>query len=327
MNNVVLVTKYGGLDALQYKEIEMPSIGSKQVLIRTAATSVNFADIKARIGKYHGAKKPPYVPGLDLAGTVEAIGSEVTTVKVGQRVIAFPNNGSYAEYTTADEVLTFPIPNHIDFDTAAACPTVSFTSYNLLVQCANINQGETVLIHAAAGGIGTTAVQLAKLLGSKTVIGTVGSDEKITAVEEAGADYVINYQKEDFVQQVLNFTNNEGVDIILDSVSGDIFENSLKCLSRFGRIVNFGNAKGSTAGQVNTSELHASCRSVLGYSLGTTRKYRPESLKETAEAVIPYLESGQLKMFIGKRFKLKDAALAQEWVESRKSTGKVLLYP
>lgn len=327
MNNAVLVTKYGGIDVLKYTKTKMPFIEPKQVLIRIAATSVNFADIKARIGKYHGAKNPPFIPGLDLAGTIEAIGSEVTTLKVGQRVIAFPENGSYTEYTVANEMLTFPIAEHLDFDTAAASPTVSFTSYNLLSQCAQLKENDTVLIHAAAGGIGTTAIQLAKLLGAKTVIGTVGSDNKISIAQEAGADYVINYQKEDFVEKVLNYTNDKGVNIILDSLSVDIFEKSLTCLARFGRIVNFGNAKRGIGGQVDTNDLHASCRSVIGYSLGTTRKYQPESLKETSKSVLPYLESGQLKMFIGKRFNLKDAALAQEWIEERKSTGKVLLYP
>ena len=161
----------------------------------------------------------------------------------GQRVIAFPQNGSYAEYVVANENLTFALPDEVDFQTAAACPIVSFTSYNLLANVARLQQGESVLIHAAAGGIGTTAIQLAKLLGAGTVIGTVGSEEKKIALD-AGADYVIGHQDEDFVEKVNELTNGEGVDVILDSISGTVSERSLKCLAYYGRLIHFGNASG-----------------------------------------------------------------------------------
>lgn len=322
----VFVTRFGGSDVLEYKSTDVPTIGPSQVLIRVAAASVNFADIKARNGKYHGAGQPPFIPGLDVAGTIEAVGSEVTQLKVGQRVIAFPNHGSYAEYTLAEEILTFPIPDTIEFDIAAAAPLVSFTSYNLLAQVACLQKGESVLIHAAAGGIGTTAIQIAKVLGAKTVIGTVGNDAKADTALQAGADYVFNYQSDNFVEEILEKTNNEGVNVILDSLAGTIFNKSMDCLSRFGRIVNFGNATQSS-GIVQTNSLHASCRSVLGYSLGTTLKYRPESIKQTAENVIPYLANKQVQMVINKQFSLREAAQAHDWIESRKSTGKIILLP
>lgn len=322
----VFVNRFGGSDVMEYKNTEVPSINPSQVLIRVMAASVNFADIKARNGKYHGAGQPPFIPGLDVAGTIEAIGSEVTQLKVGQRVIAFPNSGSYAEYTVAEDILTFPIPDTLNFDAAAAAPLVSFTSYNLLAQVARLQKGESVLIHAAAGGIGTTAIQLAKVLGAKTVFGTVGSDSKADTARQAGADYVFNYQTDNFSEEILEITNNEGVNVILDSLAGNVFQKSLDCLSRFGRIVNFGNAT-QASGEVQTNSLHASCRSVLGYSFGTTRKYRPESIKETAENVIPYLANNQIQMVINKHFSLQDAVQAHDWIESRKSTGKVILIP
>ena len=181
----ILVSRYGGLDVSLYKDIEIPTISATEVLIHVHATSVNYADIKARKGNYHGAKTPPFIPGIDVMGTIEEIGSEVKQLHVGQRVIAFPMDGSYAEYARADQMLTFPIPDSLDSHIAAACPTVSFTSYNLLAEVANIQKGESVLIHAAAGGIGTTASQLAKLLGAKLVIGTVSSDEKKVAAQQA----------------------------------------------------------------------------------------------------------------------------------------------
>ncbi len=319
----VIVTAFGGPEYLKYTDVDMPVIKPNQVLIRVEKTSVNFADIKSRYGK-KGAGQLPFIPGLDAAGIIEKVGSEVQNLWVGQRVIAFPAGGSYAEYVVADETLTFPLPDSIDFDTAAACPIVSFTSYKLLADVARLEQGETVLIHAAAGGVGTTAIQLAKRLGAGLVIGTVGNESKAAIAREAGADHVICYEQEDFAQKVNELTNGKGADVILDSVSGWVSEKSLLCLAPYGRLVHFGNAGGET-GRFTTQDLHASCRSVLGFSLGTTRKLRPHLLRDTANQVFRYLAEGSLQIKIGRRFPLKEAAKAHEWVESRQSTGKVLL--
>ncbi|GAB7386854.1 quinone oxidoreductase [Bacillaceae bacterium] len=320
----VVVTRYGGPEVLEYKQMEVPAPGPRQVLIRVKAAGVNFADIKARYGKYHGAGEPPFIPGLDVAGIVEAAGAEVKNFRQGDRVIAFPETGSYAEYTVADAALTYKLPEGIDFETAAACPVVSLTSYKLLADVARIVEGETVLIHAAAGGVGTTAVQLAKILGARMVIGTVGSDAKKAVAQEAGADHVINYEKEDFVSRVRALTDGRGADVILDSLAGEVAEKSLECLATYGRLVNFGIASG-VPGRILTTDLHASCRSVLGFSLGTTRKQRPHLLAEAAEKVLSYLAEGRLRMFIGQRFALAEAAAAHRLVENRLSTGKVLL--
>lgn len=320
-----MVTNYGGPEVLKYLTTDIPKIKPNEVLIRVVATSVNFADIKSRYGQYHNTGEPPFIPGLDATGVIEAIGSEVESLKVGQRVIAFPENGSYAEYVVADERLTFVLPENVDFDTAAACPIVSFTSYKLLADVARIQPGETVVIHAAAGGVGTTAIQLAKILGAGCVIGTVGNESKISIAQEAGADHVICYEKEDFVQKVKSLTGGQGADVILDSLAGTVAEKSLECLAFYGRLVNFGNSSGS-AGQFYTKDLHSTCRSVLGFSFGTTRKKRPHLLRDTADHVLHYLATNQLKMKIGNQFKLEQAQEAHYLVESRQSTGKILLY-
>ena len=320
----IVISEFGGPEVLKSVNVDIPAIHSNQVLIRVEATSVNFADIQTRQGKFHGAGKPPIIPGLDAAGIIEAVGSEVESLKVGQRVIAFPKNGSYAEYIAADENLTFVIPENVDFYTAAASPIVSFTAYKLLADVARIEPGEQVLIHAAAGGIGTTAIQLAKILGAGCVIGTVGSESKVSIAMEAGADHVICNESEDFVDKVNELTNGKGVDVILDSISGKVGEKSLDCLAMYGRLVNFGNASGEY-GQFITKDLHASCRAVLGFSLGTTRNHRPELLRGTAERIMSYLAEGRLNMKIGKRFKIEEVAEAHRFVENRRSTGKVLL--
>ena len=252
------------------------------------------------------------------------MGSEVKNLKVGQRVIAFPKTGSYAEYIVADENLTFVLPDNVDFYTAAASPVVSFTAYKLLADVARVEPGEQVLIHAAAGGIGTTAIQLAKILGAGCVIGTVGSESKVSIAMEEGADHVICYEREDFVHKVNEITNGKGADVILDSISGKVGEKSLDCLAMYGRLVNFGNASGEY-GKFITKDLHASCRAVLGFSLGTTRNHRPELLHGTAERIMSYLAEGRLNMNIGKRFTMEEVAEAHSFVENRRSTGKVLL--
>ncbi|MGG0302471.1 quinone oxidoreductase [Bacillus albus] len=319
----IVVTSFGGSEVMKYTDVDMPAISENQVLIRIVATSVNFADIKSRYGK-KGNKALPFIPGIDAAGIVERVGSQVKNLHPGQRVIAFPQNGSYAEYVVANENLTFALPHEIDFQTAAACPIVSFTSYNLLANVARLQQNESVLIHAAAGGIGTTAIQIAKLLGAETVIGTVGNEAKSKIALDAGADYVICHQNEDLVEKINELTNGAGVDVILDSISGTVSEKSLKCLAYYGRLVHFGNASGEI-GTFQTKDLHASCRSILGFSFGTTRKKHPELLQETANEVFRYLRDGSLKIKATKSFPLQDAGKAHEWVESRKSTGKVIL--
>lgn len=320
----VIVSDFGGPSVLHYTDQQMPKMGERQVLIRVVATSVNFADIMSRQGRYHSGSKPPFIPGLDAAGIIEGTGSDVQGLHIGQRVIALLKNGSYSEYVASDENLTFPIADSVDFETAAACPTVAFTSYKLLADVGRVRPGETVLIHAAAGGIGTTAVQLARLLGAGKVIGTVGSDRKKAIVEDAGADAVINYQTEDFASEVNRLTQGKGADVILDSLSGAIAEKSLTCLALYGRLVNFGSAGGDT-GHFKTTDLHSSCRAVLGFSLGTTIRNRPELLTNAAKRLSGFLKEGKLKMKIGRHYPLKEAAKAQEWMESRQSTGKILL--
>lgn len=319
----IVVTEFGKPDVLKYVDTELPKINSKQVLIKVEKASVNFADVKARYGK-KGIDNFPFIPGLDAAGVIVSVGSSVEHLQVGQRVIAFPIGGSYAEYIAADENLTFVIPDRVGFEIAAACPTVSFLSYKLLADIAKIEEGETVLIHSAAGGVGTTAIQLAKILGAGKVIGTVGNEKKISVALHAGAEHVICYEKENFAEKVNEITNGSGVNIILDSIAGWVTEKSLDCLAPYGRLVHFGNSSGEV-GNIKTKDLHSSCRSVLGFSLGTTRKLRPELLKTTAKKVFDYLEEGTLKLSIGHRFPLEEARAAHELIESRQSTGKILL--
>ncbi len=325
----IIVKETGSPEVMKLQEVNKPKPAEDQVLIKVEAISVNFADIKARQGQYHGmATDSAFTPGLDCAGIVTEVGEQVKRFKPGQRVMAFPADGSYAEFVVAPESLTYPVPDDISSETAAASLTVGITAYNVIQKMARLEKGETILIHAAAGGIGSTAIQLAKLFGASKIIGTVGNDEKIDRAKSFGADEVINYRSTDFVEKVNELTEGKGADVILDTVAGENFEKSLKCLAPFGRIVSFGHAnEGSLPGIAKTNELHSSCRSVIGYSTGTYRKNRPEFLREGAEKITNYLLQKQLEMVISKKFSLTDAAEAHAHIESRSSIGKVLLIP
>ncbi len=320
----IMVTEFGEPEVLEVQEVLQPQPQPHEVLLRVVSTSVNFADIKARQGRYHGTSHPPFIPGLDAAGIVVALGSEVQGIRVGTPVLAFTNNGSYAEYATASSSLVFPLPEGVNWDMAAALPVVAFTAYKLLHDVGRIVPGERILIHAAAGGVGTTAIQLARLLGASEIYGTVSHDGKKSAAVKVGADLVINYTQEDFVKEIQERTNGRGVDLILDAVGGPIAERSMEILAPFGRMVHFGSASGQGA-NISLGDLHASCRSVLGFSLGTTRVTRPESLESTAKAVLHYVSAGQLTIQIGRKYLLEEAAAAHRWIESRSSTGKTLL--
>lgn len=285
----IAVTQYGNPDVLTYTEMEIPKIKRNQVLIKVEKASVNFADVKARIGQ-GGTGLFPFIPGLDAAGAVVEIGSEITNFNIGDRVAAFPSEGSYGEYAAADENLTFAVPDEVELDIAAASLTVSFLSYKLLADISRIQNGETVLVHSAAGGVGTTAIQMAKILGAGLVIGTVGSETKVPAAVEAGSDHVLVYEQNDFAEKVIEITGGKGADIILDSLAGSITQKSFRCLADYGRLIQFGNSSGKQ-GIINTNDLHKSCRSALGYSLGTTRKKRPESLSSKSHAVFKRRET------------------------------------
>ncbi|HEV3088715.1 MAG TPA: zinc-binding dehydrogenase [Candidatus Elarobacter sp.] len=317
------VRSYGDPSVLEWRERDEPVPGRGEVAIRVTQTGVNFADVQARRGAYHGGQTPPFVPGLDCTGTIVALGEGVEGLRVGQRVAAFPPNGSYAEVVVVPATTTYALDQRISDDDAASL-LMLVTGYNILTFAGRLAQGESVLVHAAAGGVGSTAVQIARALGAGTIFATVGSEAKRAVARDAGADVVIDYQSEDFARAVLDATNGRGVDLILDSVAGEVFNAGLTALAPFGRIVAFGMASG-TPGTVKTNELHPSNRAVIGYSSGSYRKLRPEALRPAAEASLRLVAEGKVHVVVGARFPLREAADAHRLVESRAGHGKVLL--
>lgn len=314
----IVVSTHGGPEVLTMQEVPDPVPGPEQVLIRTVTTGVNFADIMSRQGRFN--KDVPFTPGLDVAGVIEKVGDNVENLQVGQHVMAFAASGSYAEKVLANASATFPIPESLDFDLAGAMLVVGTTAYSIVNNVAKIKAGDSVLIHAAAGGVGLTAIQLAKLQGASKIIGTVGSNDKIQIAKEMGADEVINYREEDFVGRVLALTEGKGVDVILDSVSGDVFEQGLNCLATRGRVVVYSHA-GGKVGTVTTAQLRGSF-SIHGFSI---RYNAPEETKQIVENLVNLVQQDKLRFIIGKRFPFSQVRDAHEWVESRQSIGKTLI--
>ena len=316
----VIQNEFGDADVLEYTEVEIPKISEKEVLIKTEYTSVNYADIKQRIGN-KGEGVFPLTLGLDVAGTIEEVSGDSPFSK-GDRVIAFPKGGSYAEYVVANERLVFKIPDSLSFKQAATAPTVSILAYILIHEIGQVKKTDTIVIHSAAGGVGSMLVQLAKQAGLKKIIGTVGNLNKEDYVKNLGADVVCTY--ETFVDEVLKSTSNLGATVIFDSVAGEVTSKSLECLALYGTLVQFGNSSGKP-GNFKTSDVHNSCRNIKGFSLGTTRKHDPARLGDVAEKVLELFATEKIALPIAGVFDLSEAAQAHKLIESRDYQGKVLI--
>ncbi|MFD2042931.1 zinc-binding alcohol dehydrogenase family protein [Ornithinibacillus salinisoli] len=316
----VILNEFGDANVLSYEDIQIPKIGNNEVLIKSSYTSVNYADIKKRLGN-KGEGNFPLMIGLDVAGTIEEAPSNSSFSK-GDRVIAFPKNGSYAEYVVANEQLVFKIPDSLLFEQAATIPTVSILSYILIHEIGQVDKNDTIVIHSAAGGVGSMLVQLAKLIGVQKIIGTVGNLDKEDYVKKLGVDIVCTY--ETFTEEVLKQTNNQGANVIFDSVAGEITSRSIECLALYGTLVQFGNSSGK-AGTFKTSDVHSSCRNIKGFSLGTTRTHDPARLAPVVNEVLELFVSNKVSIPIARIFHLKDAVLAHQLIESRNYKGKVLI--
>lgn len=321
----VQLQEYGGPEVLKMVEIERPIPTGREVLIEIKAIGVNYADTARREGQYVVKTPLPFIPGAEIAGVVAAVGEKVTTVKPGTRVVTLIESGGYSEFALADERSLIPLPEQLDFRHAAALPLQGLSAYHVLKTMGRLEKGETVLVHAAAGGVGTLAVQLAKLFGAGKIIATASSAEKLGLARQLGADVLVNYTESNWVEQVLEATGGKGVDVALEMVGGDVFNKTLKCLATFGRLVVFGAASGEQS-KMYPSSLMARNQSVIGFFLPQIMR-KPELLQPSLVELLNYLGEGKLKLTIGGVFPLEDAADVHRLLQSRKTTGKLLLEP
>lgn len=321
----VVIRQFGDPDVLETRELPTPEPGAGQVLIRVAYAGVNYADIMARRRGYN-VDTLPFVPGHEVSGYVHVIGAGVEGLRVGQPVAALTIEGGYAEFALAKAVLTFPLDQpgcEIDLAIAAGFPAVVLTSYNLLADVARVRPGESVLIHGAAGGIGTTAAQIARHLKAGQIIGSVGSLDKVPYALSFGYDRVI--LREDFVQTIQVATEGKGIDIVLDPAGEPTRSQSLSILAPFGRLIVFGNASGQPAVPLSPNDLLINNRAVMGYSLSSLSRSVPHILASTARKALDLIANGEIRIDITSTIPLEQAAEAHRLIENRGSTGKLVL--
>jgi NADPH2:quinone reductase len=319
--HAIVARQSGGPEVLEYAEVERPSPAPGQLLIKVAATGVNFIETYQRGGMYKVAY--PFTPGSEAAGTVEEVGEGVGGFTVGSRVATAEGQECYAEYSVLDAAKALPVPDGVDLHTAAALPLQGMTAHYLINSSFKVEPGQTVLVHAGAGGVGLLITQLLKARGAR-VITTVSTDEKEELSRAAGADEVLRY--EGFADTVRQLTNGVGVDVVYDGVGKDTFDDSLASLRTRGFLVLFGAASGAVP-PVDPQRLNA------GGSLSLTRPKLADFLGNPQERLWRSSEifaaeaDGSLKVRIGASYPLAEERRAQEDLEGRRTTGKVLLVP
>ena len=341
--NAVRIHEHGGPEALIYEEVPDPQASDGQVLISIEACALNHLDIWVRNGLPRVKTELPRIPGSDIAGIVEAVGEEVNGVSEGDRVLLYPAlscghceaclagietqcreysvlgyrvDGGYAEYVTIPVKNVIPIPGDLSFEEAASIPLVFVTAWHMLVGLAKVEPGEVVLVHAVGSGVGSAAVQIAKLRGAR-VIGTAGSTEKLQKGKELGADEGINYSEQDVVEEVKRLTERKGVDVVIEHVGPATWEGSVKSLARGGRLVTCGATTGPTV-ELDLRYVFSRQLAIYGSYMGT----RAELME-----LLPFFEDGKLRPVVDRSYPLAEAQEAHKLVESRGHFGKIVLKP
>lgn len=318
----ILVSEYGGPEVLELVELDVPEPASGQVRVEIRAAGVNFIDTYHRSGFY--PLDLPFIPGQEASGYVHALGDGVEDLKVGDRVAYAPSTGSYAQYRVIPATRLVRIPDHFSFELAAAIMLQGMTAHYLVNDTVALGHGDTILVHAAAGGVGLLLVQMAKMKGAR-VIGTAGSPEKIDRARAAGADDMILYTEDDFLDEVMELTDGIGVDVVYDGVGRSTFDRSLESLRSRGTMVTFGQSSGPIPPlelrRLSSRSLHLT-RPTLGHYIDDRNE-----LVERANDLIRWIDERKLDVRIDSTFPLEKAADAHRRIESRESSGKILLCP
>lgn len=317
----VVVTAFGGPEVLAIHDVPIPEPGPGDIRIRVKAAGINYADIMRRVGLYPGGPKPPYGAGFEVAGVVDKVGERVSDYRPGDEVAAFVDSG-FSEFALADGRFIMRKPAGFSFHQAAALPCQYLTAYHTLATLSDLRPGQTVLIQAAAGGLGTILVQVAKALGAR-VLGTASTAEKLDLIRGLGCDIPINYRETDFRDVVKQATNGAGCELVVESVGGEVLDRSLECVRVRGRLVTLGNASRSQT-TLNPMLLLAKNLTISGFLLGAYLLDKPAMARALAD-LDRWIAEGRLRIVEGKAFPLDEVAAAQMFIENRQSTGKVVL--
>jgi NADPH2:quinone reductase len=321
----MVVRELGGPGSLEREELDAVSADPGQVVMDVSAAGCNFFDILITQGKYQVRPELPFSPGAEVAGTVRGVGEGVERFSVGDRVSGFLEYGGFASTVAVPQERVFPMPPQMTFEEAAALGIVYQTSYVGLVRRANLREGETLLVHAAAGGVGLAAVQIGVALGAR-VIGTAGTPDKLDLVKQHGADAVINYREDDWVARVKELTDGRGADVIYDPVGGDTFDLSMKCIAFEGRILVIGFASGRIP-SAQMSRVLVKNFSLVGLHWGLYFEKNLRVLQDTQEALSRLYADGKIAPLVSATYPLTEAAAALEALAARRTTGKVVLIP
>ncbi|WP_327289413.1 quinone oxidoreductase family protein [Streptomyces sp. NBC_01198] len=318
----MIFEEFGGPEVLHQVDLPEPTPGPGEVTVEVAYAGINFADVLARAEGYR-VESLPFRPGLEVAGRVLAVGEGVTAFAPGQEVTSFLRGGGYSEIAVAPAATTFPVPPGLGLRVAASLPSVLPTAYALLHDIARLREGDTVLVHSAAGGVGTVAGQLARLGGASAVYGVVSSFDKAPHALKSGYDQV--FLTPSFDTDVMGATGGRGVDIALDPMGGENFRRTLAVTARFGRLVSFGNSGSAAPWQIGPPDVYPAGLSVSGFSLMGLAAADPQRLRQLAAAAFRAVTDGGVELPVTAEFALTDAAEAHRLVETRSTTGKLLL--
>lgn len=324
MMNVIEITAPGAPEVLALRQRPTPTPASGEVLIKIAAAGINRPDCLQRQGSYPPPPGASDIPGLEVAGSVVALGAGVSNWQLGDQVCALLTGGGYAQYCVAPAAQCLPLPANCNQQQAAALPETLFTVWSNVFERGRLKSGETLLVHGGTSGIGTTAIQLASALGAR-VFTTVGGAEKLQACRDLGAELVVNYHEQDFVAAVKNATQGRGVDVILDMVGGDYIQRNISALAVEGRLVFIAFLRGAKA-ELNLGAVMMKRLTITG----STLRSRPVADKALiAEALLktvwPLVEAGKIRPVIHRIFPLAEAAAAHALMESNRHIGKIVL--
>jgi NADPH2:quinone reductase len=321
----MLCKAFGPPDSLAYEDRPTPVVGESQVRVAVRACGVNFPDLLIIAGKYQFQPPFPFAPGSEIAGDVVEVGPKVTRVKLGDRVMGMCGWNGFATEVVLGEAQCLPLPATMDYETGSAISMTYGTSYYALKQRANLRPGETLLVHGATGGVGTSAVDLGRVIGAK-IIATGGSDDKLRAIQEAyGVEHVVNYATNpQWKDTVKALTDGKGADVIYDPVGGDVFEQSLRCIAFDGRLLVIGFTSGTIPAAKANLMLLKGC-SVVGVFWGMWNGKKPHESRENMDEIFAMHAAGKLKPLISHRFPLERAADALKAIADRKVVGKAVL--
>lgn len=314
----------GGPEVLQPQQLPVPRPGDGEVLVQVAFAGVNRPDVVQRMGHYPPPPGASPIPGLEIAGTVVAVGEGVNAVEEGDRVCALVSGGGYAEFCLARAAHCLPVPAHLPLDEAAALPETLFTVWHNVFERGHARDGEWLLVHGGTSGIGTMAIMLGKLFGL-TVTVTCGSPEKCARALEIGADHAIDYKATDFVEEVARLTSGKGVDLVLDMIAGDYVARNLKCLAPDGRHVTIA-VQGGVKAEINMGFVMRNRYTLTGSTLRPrSDEFKALLAQEIRANAWPLVEQGRLRPIIDRRFPLAEAAAAHARMEAGDHVGKIVL--